>query len=401
MDSKKKIGIIAIIVIIIIAIIAYFSFSSSGSKEKKIVVWSYLTQQEVNALQPVANKWGEEHHVQVQIVFNQPNFQEGMQAMKSSSGPDVIFGIPNDNIGTFQKAGLLSPVPKDLIPVNEYHSSALLQAGTIDGTEYGVPAAEGTVALFYNKKLVKEAPTTMEQLVQESKKLGFEYPITNFYYSYGFIAANGGYVFKNDNGKLDPNDIGLANPGAIKGWTFLDSLVKDGLMQPSITGNVAKANFQSGKTAFYISGPWDVPSFKADSNLDFGVVPLPTLDGKKIPTFSTVQLAVVNKNSQNQELDWSLVKYLDENGQSVLLSVGNRIPVLKTADNSEAAKNDPYLKAFEAQAAVAQYMPNIPAVQAMWDPAKNNLQLMLEGKLDPTQAADNTVSQMKQAIAQL
>lgn len=397
--GKKKIIPIIIVIAIIVVGVGYFAFGSSNNS-KTLTVWSYLTKPEVEALQPIADKWGEEHHMKVELVYSQPNFQEGMQAMKSPSGPDAIFGIPNDNIGTFVKAGLLSEQPKDLIPSDKFHSEALLKAGNVDGVQYGTPIAEGTVALFYNKKLVKEVPTTMEQLVKEAKKVGFEYPITNFYYSYGFIGANGGYVFKDNDGKLDPNDIGLANAGAIKGYEFLNSLVKDGLINSSITANIAKADFEAGKVGFYISGPWDVPSFKSNKDLDFGVAKLPTLDGKSIPTFSTVQLAVVNKNSKKAEDAWSLIKYLDENGQSVLLSVGNRIPVLKSADTTEAAKNDPYLKAFEAQAKVAQYMPNIPEIQAMWEPAGNNLQLLIEGKLTPKEAADNTVKQMEAGIKQ-
>ncbi|WP_297630420.1 maltose ABC transporter substrate-binding protein [uncultured Clostridium sp.] len=396
----KKKAIIAIIVAAVV-IVGGIVIATSGSSEKTITVQSYLTQPEVNALQPIANEWAKENHVKVKLEFQSgSDFQNVMTAMKTSNGPDIVYGIPNDNIGTFVKGGLLAKTPENLIPTNQFTSAGLIKAGEVNGTQYGEPIAEGTTALFYNKKEVPTPPATMEQLIQEAKTKGFQYNLTNFYYSYGFLGANGGYIFKeNPNGTFDTNDIGLNNAGAVKGYEFLDSLVKDKLMTISDTDTVSMSNFEAGKTAFYIGGPWNIADLKK-SGVDFGVAPLPTLDGKAIPGLSTVQLAIVSEKSKDQTLDWSLIKYLDEHGQDVTTSVGSRIPVLSAENNSATVKNNPYIKGFEDQAKNATYMPSVPETAAVWTPAGNNLTLMVEGKETPQQAADKTVEQIKQGIAQ-
>ena len=61
----------------------------------------------------------------------------------------------------------------------------------------------------------------MLSLVKMAKLLLSLADWTNFYYAYGLLAGNGGYVF-GQNGK-DPKDIGLANDGAIKGIEYAKS----------------------------------------------------------------------------------------------------------------------------------------------------------------------------------
>ena len=376
---------------------------SEGSEKegKELTVWSHLTQQEVDEVNKVAQKWGKEKNIKVKVLTDKSDMQAFIQAANSSKGPDIMFGLAHDNLGTFQKAGVLAEVPNGIIEDSEYVSHQVLDAVTIDGKRYAVPIAQETTALFYNKDKVKEVPKTMEDLVKVAESgVGFEYDINNFYNSYGFIAADGGYVYKNNNGTLDPKDIGLATPGAIKGYTFIQDLVqKDNLMKSDITGDIAKGDFLANKTGFYISGPWDVSAFK-DGGVNFEVAPMPTLFGKKIPTFLGVQTAFVSEKSKNKDLAWDLVKYLSENTGDILLQKGNRIPVLNKYIDSKEFKENKYMNAFAEQAKNATPMPNIPAIQAMWGPAGANLQLLTSGKVTPKECAETTVKQIEQGIAQ-
>ena len=233
---------------------------SAGGSGKELTVWSHLTTPEVEELNKIASKWGEENGVKVKVVEDKSEMQAYIQAANSSKGPDIMFGLAHDNLGTFQKAGLLAEVPEGIINDSDYASHQVLDAVTIGGKRYAVPIAQETSALFYNKDKVKEVPKTMEDVVKVAEEgAGFKYDINNFYATYGFIAADGGYVYKDNNGTLDPTDIGLGTPGAIKGYQFVQDLVqKDKLMPADITGDIAKGDFLSKNTGFYISGPWDV-----------------------------------------------------------------------------------------------------------------------------------------------
>ena len=88
-----------------------------------------------------------------------------------------MVGIANDNLGTFQKAGLLAEVPSGVIDESKYTSKEVINAVTIGGKQYAVPYAQETVSLFINKDKVKEVPKTMEELVTKAKEVGFEYNV--------------------------------------------------------------------------------------------------------------------------------------------------------------------------------------------------------------------------------
>lgn len=375
------------------------SSTDSGSK-KELTVWSHLKPGEIEAVKKLANKWGEENGYSVKIVDDQGEPQNYIQAANSSKGPDVYFGMAHDNLGTFQTADLLAEVPEDIIDEGALSSEQLVDAITIDGTQYAVPIAQETTALFYNKDLVSEVPGTMEELVEVAKEKGFKFDIGNFYMSYGFIAANGGYVFKNNDGVLDTTDIGLNNEGAVLGYEFLqDLVVNKNLMASDINSDAASAEFVSGNSAFYISGPWDIASFE-EQGVNFGVAKIPTLNGADVTPFMGVQAAFVSSKSDKQEDAWELVKYLAENSGDIVLEEGNRIPVYSESFETDAFKENEHMEAFVEQAKVADPMPNVPEIQAMWTPAGTNISLMIQGQQTAQEAADKTVEQIKEGIAQ-
>lgn len=219
MKNLKRILTVALI--ITFAVVALIPLSGVfATSKKQLVVWSHLTQDEVKALQPIADKWGKENGYTVKVITDQGSFQSFQTAAMSGKGPDIMFGIPHDNLGAFWKAKLLEAVPANLIDKKNFVSTAL-DACSFEGKLYALPIAMETYALFYNTSKVKEAPKTMSQLITLAKKYGFMYDVNNFYFSFAFIAQNGGYVFKNKGGSLDPNDIGLANKWCDK-RTFID-----------------------------------------------------------------------------------------------------------------------------------------------------------------------------------
>lgn len=391
-----------LIAVLIAGVLCVTSLAGCGaSKKEKLTVWSHLTTAEVAEFEKLANEWGTANNVEVTVVEDQGEFQTMLQAMNTSNGPDIILGMPHDNLGTFQKAGVLAEVPSGMIDPSKYTSQSIVDAVAIAGKQYALPIAQETSTLFYNKDLVKEVPKTMEELVVMAKGVGFEYDVNNFYHDYSFISAGGGYVYKEENGTIDPTNIGMNNEGALAGYEFIRSLVQDEkLMAADITGDIAKADFAAGKTGFYISGPWDIGAFN-EAGVNFGVTTMPTLAGNTVKSFLGVQVSIVNAKSENIDKAWELNKYLTDKSSDIVYSKGNRIPVLQDALNNEVIKNDAHAKAFMDQAKNSDPMPNIPEVQAMWTPAGDNIKSMNSAKIDAKTCGENIVKQIQEGIAQL
>lgn len=365
-----------------------------SDSKKSLTVWSHLSTEEVDAVREVAEQWGKDNDVDVKVVEDTGEMQAAITALQSSKGPDIYFGLAHDNLGTYQKAGVLAEVPSDYKTADdEYVSEGAVDAVTINGTKYAIPLAVECVALFYNKDNVAEAPATMEE-VRDSGK--FQFNANDFYVSFGLLSANGGYVFKNNDGTLDPTDIGLGNDGATKGFEFIKSLADKGEASVDITDDIAKANFMEGKTDFYISGPWNVSDCAGSVNL--GIAPIPTINGEAAKPFMGVQAAFVSSKSKNSDLAWELMEYLQENTTDILIEKGSRLPALTSAMDSDAFKANEYSADFVKASEVAIPMPNIPEVQAMWTPGADNLKALISGQQTPEETASKLVDQVKEGI---
>lgn len=379
--------------------------SSSAASEsgklptgKTLRVWTYM-QTETPTLKEYAEKWAKKTGNKVELIYQTASMQQFSQAAHSSSGPDVIYGIANDNLATFATANLVKEVPSGIIKESDY-TEASVNACMVNGKSYGIPIAIESIALFYNTDKIKSAPETFDDLISEAQKNGgFMFDASNFYYAYGFVRAEGGYVFKNNSSKYDVKDIGLGNAGAKKAYSFLNDLVnKYHLMNADVTGDVAKSNFQNGKIAFYISGPWDVSGFKS-AGTHFKVAPLPTLDGNHIKTAVGTQVAFVSAKTKNESLAWDFIKYMGDESAIALYKVGSRIPAKTSLQNNSEIQQDANVVSFIKQASYGEPMPTIPELSQVWTPAQNNIKLIFTGKETVDQAASNIVAQIKKGIS--
>lgn len=361
-------------------------------------VWTYM-QTEAPSLKEYARKWAEKTGNKVDLIYQTASMQQFAQAAHSSSGPDVVYGIPNDNVATFATANLVKEVPSGTIDESAY-TPAAVSACKVNGKAYSLPIAIESIALFYNTDKVKTVPATFEDLVTEAQKAGgFMFDASNFYYAYGFVRSAGGYVFRNNNDTYDVKDIGLGNDGAKKAYGFLSDLVtKYHLMKADITGDVAKSSFQNGQIAFYIGGPWDVSGFQS-AETHFKVAPLPTLDGNPIKTAVGTQVAFVSQKTKNEQLAWDFIRYMGDESALALYKVGSRIPAKLSMQNESEIKDDANTTAFIEQASHGEPMPTLPEISQVWTPAQNNLKLIFTGKETVDQAADNIVKQFQQGIA--
>lgn len=110
----------------------------------------------------------------MKFVADKSDNQAYTAAAQSSKGPDIMFGMPHNDVGVFQKAGLIDEVPSGVINDSDYAAKSALDAVTWNGKKYAVPVAMETYALFYNTDMVKDAPKTTDELEDEAKRLAWD-----------------------------------------------------------------------------------------------------------------------------------------------------------------------------------------------------------------------------------
>lgn len=371
--------------------------TSKKEADNKLVIWTNM-EVETDTIQELADKWGQENEYEVEVIHESPDVQQFAQATKSSSGPDAVIGIPNDQLADYVNAGLTAETPEGLFDNPEF-SEAAVQACYVDGKRYAAPLAVETVSLFYNTDKISEVPVTWEELVEQaSANGGVQFDATSIYYDLGFLRACGGYIFKYEDGAYDVSDIGLANEGAVQAYEFINDLsVKYNFISSSVTADISRSNFQNGETAFYIGGPWDCDGFDS-AGTPYAVAEMPTFNGNAFVTPVGTQVSFVSAKSEKQDIAWDLTMYLIDNGAMTMYEAGDRIPAkLSEQENSEIQENE-ISKAFIEQINNGEPMPTVSEMGQLWDIHTNNMKSMFQGDIKPQAAAENIVTQLKEAV---
>ena len=329
---------------------------------------------------------------------------------QSGSAPDVMMS-PYDRVGSLGTDGQLAELKIEDSSKADDTTKALVTNG---GKVYGSPAVIETLVLYYNKDLISEAPKTfadLETLAKDSKyafsgesgkNTAFLADWTNFYYAYGLMAGNGGYVF-GDKG-TNPKDIGLANDGSVKGLeyakTWYDQWPK-GMQDAEGAANLIQTQFTEGKTAAIIDGPWKASALK-EAKVNYGVATIPTLaDGKEYAAFGGGKAWIVPSGAKNQEAAQKFVTFLTTTDQQkAFYDATNEVPANTEAREYAVGKNDELTSAVVKQFAAAQPMPNISEMGTVWDPAKTMLFETVSGKKPAKEAAQDAVKLIEDTIAQ-
>ena len=330
---------------------------------------------------------------------------------QSGQAADVMMA-PYDRVGSLGTDGQLSEVTLSDGAKTDDKTKSLVTAA--DGKVYGAPAVIESLVMYYNKDLLKEAPKTfaeLEELAKDSKyafagedgkTTAFLADWTNFYYAYGLLAGNGGYVF-GQNGK-DAKDIGLANDGSITGINYAKSWYEKwpkGMQDTEGAANLIQTQFQEGKTAAIIDGPWKAQAFK-DAKVNYGVATIPTLpNGKDYAAFGGGKAWIIPSSTKNLEAAQKFVDFLvSTEQQKAFYDATNEIPANTEARSYAEGKNDELTTAVIKQFKNAQPMPNISQMSAVWEPAANMLFDAVSGKKDAKTAANDAVTLIKETIKQ-
>ena len=329
---------------------------------------------------------------------------------QSGKAPDVMMA-PYDRVGGLGNDGQLAEVKLNKDSKTDKTTESLVTNG---GKVYGAPAVIETLVLYYNKDLMQEAPKTfgeLEELAKDSKydfageagkNTAFLADWTNFYYAYGLLSGNGGYVFGKDG--TDPKDVGLNNQGAIDGIEYAKTWYAKwpkGLQDTKGAANFIQTQFQEGKTAAIIDGPWKASSLK-EAKVNYGVATIPTLpNGKAYSAFGGGKAWVIPAGANHPEAAQKFVDFLTSTDQQkAFYDKTNEVPANTEAREYAVGKNDELTAAVVKQFQSAKPMPNISEMSTVWDPAATMLFDAVSGKKSAKDAADGAVKLIKETIEQ-
>ncbi|WP_054950461.1 ABC transporter substrate-binding protein [Numidum massiliense] len=252
-------------------------------------------------------------------------------------GPDVFY-LDAFEAPALIETGVLEPLDEyvtDAFDVADFEKP-LLEAFQVDGTTYGFPKDYSTLALFYNKNMLKDAgvdvPKTWDELREASKKLtkddvygfGVAPELARMYY---IAEAKGGKVVKDNKANFAAKEV----VESLQPIIDQHNIDKTSIQPSEVGADWGGEMFGQQKAAMVIEGNWVIP-FLEDTfpDVDYGTAEVPTIDGKKGTMAYTVAY-VMNASSEKKEASWKLIEYLTgKEGMETWTSKGYALPTRKS-----------------------------------------------------------------------
>ena len=274
--------------------------STSGGKSK-VTVWYLWGGAEGEALEQVIQDFNSSQDKYIVEGLSVPDEQKIKVAIAGGNGPDLTDSF-DWSIPQYAQQGIALPLD-DLIARDDYDLSdfipAALESGKFQGKQYALPINVSFQMMYYNKKLLADAgftepPKTSKELYDVAVKttktnsdgsidvLGFpSYPSEK--YIFNTLAYAYGSTFTNE----DATEITLDNPGTLEAakqiYDYTKQFGSNNIKQLQASGKWLDPSdpFLMGKQAIRFDGPWLSAQIKKQNiQLDYGIAPIPYLDGK-------------------------------------------------------------------------------------------------------------------------
>jgi maltose/maltodextrin transport system substrate-binding protein len=373
----------------------------------QLLIW--MDSDRASAMQQVADKFEHDYGIPVRIETPEKITDNFPLAAQAGKGPDIVIWA-HDKVGEWAEGGVIAPIEVTAAYKQQFYPMAW-DAVRHRRQLWGYPISFEAIGMIYNKKLVDgEPPTQLSELIPFHQKLKSEHAGMNSilwdysspYYSWGVMASGGGYIFGKTADEYDPRNVGVATDGAVEALSEIVHLIDVGVLpRMASSGDIPQELMAQGKLAIMISGPWDWPNLMK-CGIDFGVAPMPGVNGKLGKAFIGVQVAYINRSSPNRDLAKEFLEKYAFTKES-LCAMDHVKPIGIPAMISlydELSQSNPLLGEMKRCADQGEVMPNIPQMGKFWTAAATALQVATSGRASPATALAEAQRNMLKGVPQ-
>ncbi|MFJ9708886.1 ABC transporter substrate-binding protein [Streptomyces sp. NPDC101234] len=378
------------------------------------------------ALQGPVDEWNALHDrvkVQTKAVEFTDLLTTFMVRQAAGQGADILHPYCLWN-GQLVQAGVLRPAPPEHAEeIRRGYGAAAVGSATVGGSVYGYPTEMQTYALYYNRRLLREAgvdrpPRTWQELedtaYRTARRDGYGNALVQGFGLSTFDdsttvgqtlallnAAGGRFV------SADGRRTAIDSPAGRAVFDLERRLVAKGASDPGV--NVYNA-FASGQVAMVISAGWWTANLKAlmgKGYRDVGVapVPLPEADGRRA-TLSTGFMLGVNTASERPRESWEFLRWLNTEKvrgatrmSALQVSVGSLTGRADDMRTLLGEGGDPNLHPFLDALAYAVPEPNVPGAQQAKSLLRKNIEALWTGQQSVDEALRTTRRQVDQEVS--
>lgn len=296
---------------------------------------------------------------------------------EAGKGADV-FTANYDKLAQAIDNATAAPLGKIEETLKERMPDTFIDVASKDGQMYGVPISTESIALFYNKTLLKELTgsdkpaTTWDEVMELAKTYNdskanqwtIRFLAGQLYYAYPVLSSLGWHLYE-DNNLDEPH---LDSEALTKGLDYYKSLrsIWD-VNSADATWDSIESEFVKGKTPYVITGPWvfkDFDKAATDNKFEYGVTTLPKVaSGDNAASLTGISVALVSGYSKYPAAARVFANFMasDEGAAALYKSIG-AIPALKAdhIQTVEGINGNEHVAGIIAQSENADLTPQIP-----------------------------------------
>lgn len=379
--------------------------TASAWTNGQLLIW--MDADRACAMQLVADRFEKDFGIPVRIETPEKITDNFPLAAQAGKGPDIAIWA-HDKVGEWADGGVIAPIEVTAAYKQQFYPM-VWDAVRHRKQLWGYPISLEAIGLIYNKKLVSGAPPTqLSDLIPFHQKFKLEHPGMNSilwdysspYHSWGILASGGAYIFGETADGYDPRNVGMAADGAIQALSEIVHLIDIGVLpRMASSGDIPQELMAQGKLAMMISGPWDWSNLMK-SEIDFGVAPMPGINGKLGRAFIGVQVAFINRSSPNRDLAKEFLEKYAITKESLraldhVKPIG--IPAIISVSD-ELSQNNPLLGEMKRCVDEGEVMPNIPQMGKFWRCMAAALEIATGGRSGPAAALEDAQREMLKGI---
>ncbi|MEU6853993.1 extracellular solute-binding protein [Actinacidiphila alni] len=243
----------------------------------------------------------------------------------------------------------------DLFPISMQSAfiPSLVDAGSVDRVQYGIPWVASTRMFFYNKKLfaqagIEHAPESWDDVRRDAVKLkdnGVKVPVGLPLGPQEAEAETMMWMLGDDGGYTDSvGSYSLDSVRNVDAFSWLKkNLVEPGLVGPKDPAKTsvsdAFSDFLAGRTGMLDGHLTLLPSAKA-AGIDVGVVPLPGKTGPSSQALANADWMMAFRQNGHRDADAKFLQYIYS--ESNLLKFQQEYKLLPvTVEVAEAVRTNP------------------------------------------------------------
>ncbi|MET8154884.1 sugar ABC transporter substrate-binding protein [Sphaerisporangium sp. NPDC005289] len=212
---------------------------------------------------------------------------KALLAAQQGNSPDVLI-VDNPVVSTLAEAGVLTSTDETKIDTSTI-SPNLLAAGQMGGKTYGVPIGANTLALYYNKAVLKKAGVAVTSVkdwasltaalekVKAAGKKGITFSAIG--------TEEGSFQFLPWFWGAGAQLTKLDSPQGVASLSLWTDWLKKGYAPNSVINNTQTTSWQefaTGDFAFSENGTWQLANAKK-TGFEYGIIPIPGKDGGAAP----------------------------------------------------------------------------------------------------------------------